>query len=151
MRFDPSAILPYTARVRHLVAIIAGVAFAAAPVQWPALHTHAYVAHDHPEHAHAPAAHEHPQPAPHHDDEDEDEDAVHLESCEPGQHVVSVTASCPPLPRVGVFDAQAAQAGGVHRLVLLRSAHSVTDVRVHGPPPRAQASPRAPPLITLPA
>jgi hypothetical protein len=140
--------VPYTGLVRHLVAIVVGVAFAATAFQVSTLHTHAYVAHGHPEHDHAPAAHEHPQPVAHHDADDDD--AVHLESCDPGQHVVSVTAGCPPPPRVDVFDAPSAHTRSLHPLVLLRSAHSVTDVRVHGPPPRAQASPRAPPL-TFPA
>ena len=126
-----------------------GFAFVGVVAQGSALHTHSYTSHGHPEHRHGPAAHEHPQPALHHD-EHEDHDAVHLESCDPGQHAVSVTVACPPLPRVDALDRQSEHATSVGRLVLLRAVQTVRDVRVHGPPFRTQAPPRAPPL-TLPA
>lgn len=137
--------LPYTASVQRLVATLLGFAFVGVAAQGSALHTHSYASHGHPEHRHGPAAHEHPQPAPHHD-EHEDHDAVHLESCDPGQHAVSVTIACPPLPRVDALAGQSEHAASVDRLVLLSAVHPVRDVRVHGPPSRTQTAPRAPPL-----
>src|SRR5688572_28078879 len=107
------------------------VTFIGATAQVSSLHTHSYTEHAHPEHHHGPAAHEHPQTAAHQDDDD---DAAHLESCDPGEHVVSVRTTCPPLRHVGAFDVPSSNVRLVDPLVLLRSAHTVTDVRVHGPP-----------------
>lgn len=102
---------------------------------------HAYSDHDHPEHQHGLAPHEHPQPAPHQDDEE-----MHVESCDPGQHAVSLVMGCAPLTRVMVIDAERVKPTVIEPLVPLRSIRDVTDVRAHGPPPRTQAAPRAPPL-----
>jgi hypothetical protein len=54
--------------------------------------------------------------------------------------------ACASLPQVHVVDAEVACPTHLEPLVPLRSISSVTDIRVHGPPPRLQASPRAPPL-----
>jgi hypothetical protein len=107
------------------------------------LHIHAYSDHDHPEHHHGPAPHDHHTSPAHHDAE-----GPTLESCDPGEHAVSITMGCAPLPRAHVIHAEYGWPGIVEPLILVRSFHPITDVRVHGPPPRTQSSPRAPPLIT---
>ena len=125
------------------------LAFVGAAGQVSALHTHAYTDHDHAEHHHGPAAHEHPQVLAHEPaDHDGDDDAAHIESCDPGQHAVSFTIFCPPLPRVDPVDVPCASTGAFARLVLLRSAYSLADVRVHGPPPLGPVPARAPPSLS---
>jgi hypothetical protein len=141
--------VPYTGLVQRFVAIMAGFAFVGATADVSALHTHAYTDHEHAGHRHGPAAHEHPQvPAHEPAHQDEDHDAAHVESCDPGQHAVAFTIFCPPLPRVDAFDdVPFAKTGILESLVLLRSASTPTDVRVHGPPLLTQTPPRAPPSI----
>ena len=136
--------LTYTRVVPRVIPVVLGLVLASTSGQVSALHIHAYTDHDHPEHHHGLAAHEHHRSAPHHD---EDHDAVHLESCDPGQHAVSVTMGCAPVPHVDAIDAQCANSSLVEPLVPVRSVQPFTDVRVHGPPPLTQAPPRAPPLI----
>jgi hypothetical protein len=130
--------------VYRTVTILLALVLASTSGQVSALHIHAYTDHDHPEHHHGLAAHEHQPPALHDDDDD---DVIHLESCDPGQHALSITMGSAPLPQVHAIDGESATPGSVAPLVQLRSVHHVTDVRVHGPPTRTQAAPRAPPLI----
>jgi hypothetical protein len=127
--------------VHRVVTILLGFVLVSTGGQVSALHIHAYTDHDHPEHHHGFAAHEHHRSVRHHDD-----DVVHLETCDPGQHAVSLTMGCAPVPRVHVIDAECASPAAVESLVPFRSVHHFTDVRVHGPPLLAQAPPRAPPL-----
>jgi hypothetical protein len=129
--------------VHRPIAFLLGLVLASTSGQVSALHIHLYTDHDHPEHHHGLAAHEHHRSAPHHDKED---GAVHLESCEPGLHAVSITMGCAALPPVHAVNAECANPTIVEPLVPVRSFHPVTEVRVHGPPPRTQAPPRAPPL-----
>jgi len=132
--------------VRRVVAILLGVALVSTVGQASALHTHAYTDHDHPEHHHGLAAHEHHQSAPH---QDEGDAGMHLESCDPGQHTVSFVMGCASLPQMHAIDAEFESLSIVEPLAPLRSISEVTDTRVHGPPPRTQAAPRAPPLNIL--
>ena len=135
------------AQVHRSVAVLVGLVLAATSGQVSALHIHSYADHDHPEHQHGLAAHEHQWPLPHHDEDDE---AVHLKSCDPGQHAISVTMGCAPLPQLDSIDAESLNPTVLEPLVPFRSVHRLTDVRVHGPPPLTHAPPRAPPL-NLPA
>jgi hypothetical protein len=136
------------ALVHRVATILLGVALVSTSGQLSALHTHLYTDHDHPEHQHGPAAHEHEhdRSAPHHEESD---GAAHLESCDPGLHAVSITMGCTPVAQVDPIDAQDGSPGVVEPLVPVRSIQPFTDVRVHGPPPRTQAPPRAPPLNLL--
>lgn len=127
--------------VHRLVTILLGTILAPTSGQVSALHIHEYTDHDHPEHHHGLAAHAHQRSAPHQDD-----DGVHLESCDPAAHAVSLTMGCASLPQVNAVDAECASPSVLEPLVPLRSVSDLTDVRVHGPPGRTQASPRAPPL-----
>ena len=127
--------------VHRLVAILFGIVLASASGQVSALHIHAYADHDHPEHHRGLAAHEHHRSSPH-----QDHDASRLESCDAGQHAVSLTMGCAPLPQVSTVDAECASPGVVEPLAPIRSISDLTDVRVHGPPGRTHAPPRAPPL-----
>ena len=148
--FDQAAAVTYTRFVYRSVAILLALVLASTSGQVSALHIHAYTDHDHPEHDHGLAAHEHQPPARHHDDDEDvihEDDVIRLESCDPGQHAVSITMGSAPLPQVHAIDGESATPATVAPLVQLRSEHHVTDVRVHGPPTRTQAAPRAPPLI----
>jgi hypothetical protein len=137
--------LPYTWSVQRLIATVLAFALIAAAGHLSRLHTHAYAEHDHPEHQHAPAAHDHLPSPPHHDRDDE---GPHLESCDPGQHEVTLTVASAPAPNLHTFDAQVPQRRGVDTLDVDRPLHDATEDRAHGPPPRALASPRAPPAIS---
>jgi hypothetical protein len=53
--------------------------------------------------------------------------------------------ACPPLQQVHVVDAESASPSAAGPLVPIRPVRGLTDVRVHGPPPRTQAPPRGPP------
>jgi hypothetical protein len=132
--------------VQRLLAIVVACAFAFVIGQVPALHTHVYSGHEHREHDHGPAAHEHLTPA--HHDNDDDGDAVHLDRCDPGEHAVAFTIGGAPLPQVKTVHAESATLWFHAPLVLLRSARSLADVRVHGPPPERHLPPRAPPLTS---
>jgi len=131
--------------VRRSFAILLGCMLSVTSGQVPALHVHAYIDHDHPEHHHGLAAHDHAPPVLHHSDA-----APRLESCDPGEHVVSLVLGCAPLPDNMVITGVCPRATAIASLVPLRSVGDVTDVRVHGPPSRTQLAPRAPPL-RLPA
>ncbi len=136
--------------MHRCIAILLGLILASTSGHVSALHIHAYTDHDHPEHHHGLAAHEHNRPAQHHDDDDDDGDgdeAVHLESCDPGQHAVALTMGCTPLPPAHAIDGVCPNLILAALLVPIRSVNEVTDIRVHGPPPLTHAPPRAPPLI----
>src|SRR5688572_18452956 len=105
-------------------------------------HTHAYRDHDHPEHHHGPALHEHHHsPVPRHDRAE-----LTLESCDPGQHTVSVFMGCASLPNLHVMDYESGHTRASEPLVLLCSTKDRRDVRVHGPPSHSRIPSRAPPL-----
>ena len=140
-QFDPAPGVTYTRFVRRLVAILLGLMLASTAGQVSALHIHAYADHDHPEHQHGLAAHEHHPSASQHDD-----DGLRLETCDPGQHAVSLVIGCTPLPQAHSIHIECPTSKDVEPLLPLRSASDVTEVRVHGPPTRTNASPRAPPL-----
>jgi hypothetical protein len=127
--------------VHRFVAILLGTILASTSGHISALHIHAYTDHDHPEHHHGLAAHEHHRSSPH-----QDHDASRLKSCDAGRHAVSLTMAFAPLPQVNAVDAECASPSVVERLVPLRSVPDLTEVRAHGPPPRTQGPPRAPPL-----
>jgi hypothetical protein len=129
--------------VHRFGTILLGLVLASTSGQVSALHIHAYTDHDHPEHHHGPASHEHHRSAP-----DQDVDGPHLESCDPAQHALSLTMGCAPLQQVPVLDAESASPSTLEPLIPIRAVHDLTDVRVHGPPPRTHAPPRAPPLTS---
>ncbi|MQA31107.1 MAG: hypothetical protein GEU82_14955 [Luteitalea sp.] len=106
------------------------------------LHTHAYLDHDHPEHHHGLSAHEHhPAPARH------DDGVAHVAGCDPGQHTISFAFLCAAPPQVHAGDVEVALPSSPIGELQIQSTIEYSDVRVHGPPPRTQASPRSPPLI----
>jgi hypothetical protein len=133
--------------VRRLLAIAVAFVFVGVVGRASPLHTHAYSGHDHREHNHGPAAHAHAQAPAHHDEGD---DSPHFDTCDPGQHAVPVTIGAAPLPHADSFHAESSNARIVARLVLVRSANTLTDVRVHGPPSLRHVPTRAPPP-TFPA
>jgi hypothetical protein len=106
------------------------------------LHTHVYDDHDHPEHHHGLAAHEHHAEPAHPDD-----GTAHLEGCDPGQHTVSFAFVCATPPQAQAVDAVIELPASLIPEARVERAVGYADVRVHGPPPRTQSSPRAPPLI----
>jgi hypothetical protein len=111
-----------------------------------ALHTHAYTDHDHPEHHHGLAAHHH------HDDVASSRPArgtVRLDACDPAQHLVSFGFACPPPPDLHTSNAELGAAAPFGPWLQAGAAVAAPDIRVHGPPSRAHASPRAPPLKFL--
>jgi hypothetical protein len=73
---------------------------------------------------------------------------VHLESCDPGQHAISLTMACGPLPPTHAIDGVCPTLILAGLLVPSRAVNEVTDIRVHGPPPLTQAPPRGPPLTS---
>ncbi len=127
------------------MATLLGLALVAASTHVSALHIHDYTDHDHPEHHHGLAAHEH------HAAESHEADAgVHLETCAPGQHAISFVFVCSAPQQAHAVDAEVVSPTITEPELPRHQAFDITDVRVHGPPPRTQASPRAPPL-TIPA
>ena len=106
------------------------------------LHTHVYDDHDHPEHHHGLAAHEH-----HSMPVVDDDGNAHLEGCDPGQHTVSYAFVCVAPLQVHAADAEVTLPATPKPEIRIERTVRHTDVRVHGPPPRAQSPPRAPPLI----
>jgi hypothetical protein len=129
--------------VNRALALVLIPALMATSSVMSALHTHAYSDHDHPEHHHGLAAHAHGV-AWHPDDTN-----VHIEGCDPATHTVSFTFVCPAPPQVQSVDAEVSlPALPIPERRVERTVRH-TDVRVHGPPSRTLASPRAPPLIAL--
>jgi hypothetical protein len=106
------------------------------------LHTHVYDDHDHPEHHHGLAAHEHHRVVADHED-----GAPHLEDCDPGEHAVSLAFVRAAPPQAHGLDADVNPPGSLTLQLEIKLPTQPTDIRVHGPPLRAQTSPRAPPAI----
>lgn len=131
--------------VQRLPAVVLGIILAASAGQSPVAHTHLYRGHDHPEHQHGLAAHEHQVEAPHDSGE-----GVHLEGCDPGEHAVSIVLFVAPPPQAPAVDAEFVAPAPATPALQLHHTVDITDIRVHGPPRRSQASPRAPPL-SIPA
>jgi len=141
--FDPNGRVSYTRGVHRAIALVLGVALLSTTSRAADLHVHDYADHDHPEHHHGRAAHEHHAVASHDADE-----GVHVESCNPGQHAISLVIACAAPSQTPVVDAEfVAPAAAAPELERRQPIH-VTDVRVHGPPLDTQTSPRAPPPIT---
>lgn len=128
--------------MHRLIATLLGLALIAGSADVSALHIHAYIEHDHPEHHHGLAAHEHQATRAHSED-----DTVHLEGCDPSQHTISLVFVCAAPPQAQAVDAEFVTPAIAAPELHLHPAVDITDVRVHGPPLSAQASPRAPPLI----
>jgi hypothetical protein len=123
-------------------------ALIAAPGGLSTLHTHAYTDHDHPEHHHGPAVHDYHHLESRAEARSESGDGLpHLESCDPGEHVVSIVLACAVTPQVLIAAAECGSAILIAPLIASQRTSDVRDVRVHGPPFRNQAPPRAPPLI----
>jgi hypothetical protein len=109
------------------------------------LHTHAYNDHDHPEHHHGPALHEH-----HYSEVAQPDRAeVTLESCDPGEHAVSVSLGWASLPNLHVVDSECGHTFTSDPLIIVCSITDRCDVRVHGPPSHSRIPSRAPPLTHL--
>ena len=134
----------YTDSVHRIVAALLIPAFLGISSLVARLHTHAYEAHQHPEHQHGLAAHEHLAPPVHRHDS-----GPIIERCEPRQHAKAFTfiATTPqPIPTV---DAALIPAVVTVPTPSVEPALAPADVRVHGPPPRALSSSRAPPSFVL--
>jgi hypothetical protein len=106
------------------------------------LHTHAYDDHDHPEHHHGLSAHEHHAPASH-----SEGGGARLEGCDPGKHAVSFAFAGAAFTKSHAVNAELTLTATPTPEIRIDRRVRPTDVRVHGPPRRTQASPRAPPLI----
>lgn len=126
---------------RALALLLIPALFAASGVA-SLLHTHAYDDHDHPEHRHGLSAHQHDAAPVHPDD-----GVAHLEACDPGKHAVSFAFVSATPPHVHAGDAEIVLPSSPVPESGIETAIEQMDVRVHGPPSRAQASPRAPPLF----
>jgi len=130
--------------VHRVLALLLIPALMATSGMAPLLHTHAYDDHDHPEHPHGLSAHAHHAAA-----SQPDEGVAHLEACDPGRHRASFAFVCAEPPQVHTADAELILPAAPKPEVKAERTVRLTDVRVHGPPPRTQSSPRAPPKITL--
>jgi hypothetical protein len=129
--------------VQRVLALLLIPALVATSGVVSSLHTHAYGAHDHPEHHHGLAAHEHDAMPAH-----PDEGTPRLEGCDPGKHVIPFAFVCAAPSQVHAVDAVIISLPARFTPQLqIQCAVRHADVRVHGPPVHAQASPRAPPLI----
>ena len=130
--------------MRRMLASLVGLALMAAPGAVSPFHIHAYTEHDHPEHHHGPALHEHhhPQATLQHDG---DHDPLRLESCDPGQHAVSLVMACASPPHLPIVVAERADPSRVEPSVTPTLNRLIVDIRVHGPPARGRIPPRAPP------
>lgn len=106
------------------------------------LHTHAYDGHDHPEHHHGLAAHQH-----HVAHSRTEEGTAHLGRCDPGMHVVHFVYVCATPPQVQGVDAELRLPDLPVPQSRIQGTIRHADLRAHAPPPRTDASPRAPPLI----
>jgi hypothetical protein len=134
----------YTDFVRRTVAALLIPAFLGISSLVALLHTHVYEAHEHEEHQHGLAAHEHHAPPVHRPGSE-----PVIERCEPGRHAKALTfvATAPqPIP---INDAALTPAVLTVPSQPVERALAPADVRVHGPPPRALSSPRAPPSFLL--
>jgi hypothetical protein len=109
-----------------------------------ALHTHAYTDHDHPEHHHGLSVHHHdgtPTRAA--------DGSARLDECDPAQHKVSFALACAAPRQYHAVVAEVGPPASLSPELQVEPAGVNLDVRVHGPPPGTQASPRAPPLKFL--
>ena len=141
--------------MRRVMALVLAQALVALSTMGSSLHVHEYVGHDHPDHHHGPAnhGHEHSPTADrdhhgsdHHAIADDDHGStIEAESCDPGRHAVDVAMVCTYVPQVHVDVAELPSPGINVPSAPVRSATSVADVRVHGPPFAARIPPRAPP------
>jgi len=104
-------------------------------------HVHAYGDHEHHEHQHGPAAHDHRH------DEGPPE-GVHVDECEPGQHVLHVTVLCCQSVQNDAANVDRPLTPVIEIGPLTSVSIDVTDVRVHGPPAFAHLPLRAPPLVS---
>jgi hypothetical protein len=135
--------VPYTRLVQRSVAMLLAVMLVLAPGQLLALHVHVYADHDHPEHHHGPAVHEH-RDLP----RDSEDGRAYVEACDAGAHVVSCMLTCITASPPHLDADTSALVWELAAPVSSRFANDLDDVRVHGPPPRAPSSPRAPPLTS---
>jgi hypothetical protein len=140
--------------VSRLVAFVLMQALVVSTATATSLHVHEYIGHDHPEHHHGPASHEHQHssfPDSDHHDEGvgEDDPAIEAGSCGPGRHAVAVTFGCVHVPQIHVEIAEVAGPTVIAPTAPIRSATSITEVRVHGPPFDIRIPSRAPPLNHL--
>jgi hypothetical protein len=140
--FDVDGPLSYTELVHRVLALLLIPALTATSGVASLLHTHAYTDHDHPEHHHGPALHEHHHSEVAHHDRAE----VTLESCDPGQHAVSVSLGSLSLPNLHMMDSESGHTFASRLLLSVCSIKDRCDVRVHGPPSHSQIPSRAPPL-----
>jgi hypothetical protein len=127
--------------VQRVVALLLIPALMATSGVGSLLHTHVYTDHDHPEHHHGLAAHEHYLTPTH-----PDAGVTRVEGCDPGIHTVSFASLCAAVPQVPVVVAEFREPGLQAPDLQSWQPIGYADVRVHGPPSRSQASPRAPPV-----
>ena len=128
--------------VKGVLAVLLIPAMIATSGAVASLHTHAYNDHGHPEHHHGLAAHEH-----HAVPVQLDDGMPHVEGCDPGKHAIPFAFVCAAPPQVHPVDAANSAPAAPTPALRIERAVRYTEVRVHGPPPRTQPSPRAPPLI----
>lgn len=133
------------ARVQRVTAILVGLALIFASGHVSTLHIHAYTEHDHPEHHHGQALHEHGYG--HATVRHSPDDTPQWEGCDPSRHTISLTCVCATPPKSHAVDAEYVTPAGIALDLSLPAVIELTDVRVHGPPSRTLAPPRAPPLI----
>jgi hypothetical protein len=134
--------------IRVLAGLVAAaMLLASGPgVPW---HVHEYWGHDHADHRHGPAAHSHTADADRHGGTFSADHGPAIESCDPGEHAVSVVFEF-----VGC-DTQRAPLAVVFATVRMTPpdvaglSAAPSDVRAHGPPQVAAAPLRAPPLVHL--
>ncbi len=127
--------------VERLIGGLVALVLTMSPGQVPQLHIHWYTDHDHPEHHHGLAAHEHSVSGARTTGAD-----LLLKDCDPSRHKITFSFACAAPPRASWLDAElvtpvvrAPEPPPLHSLV------DLTEIRVHGPPPRTQSTPRAPP------
>ena len=127
----------------RLLAVITLAALATSPLV--GTHVHRYADHDHPEHHHGPAVHSHERHGDH--QPAATTASSRLAPCAPAAHEVALQTACgtAAVDRLGMPAVLEDRTGpsGCRSRMLIR----LTDVRVHGPPPRTRTSPRAPPVV----
>jgi hypothetical protein len=128
--------------VRGVLALLLIPALNAISAAGSLLHTHAYTDHDHPEHHHGLAAHEHRGMPAHPLD-----GTARLEGCDPARHAIAIGATCVTPAQGHAAGAEAIVPSSADPALRIERLARLSDVRVHGPPFRAHASTRAPPLI----
>ena len=134
----------YTDAVRRIVAALLIPAFLGISSLVALLHTHVYEAHEHQEHQHGLAAHEHHAPPAHRPGS-----GPIIERCEPGQHAKAFSFIATTSQSIPTIDAALSPTVPTVLTPPVERALAPADVRVHGPPPRAASSSRAPPSFVL--